>query len=144
VDVDPGRVILLNGALFRELVHGYLQSVRAMALVGHNVISESVILPMNIDLYRAAFDGLSVFVAGIRCPIDVAEQRERARAPLERHEGVPIVLRVPEFDLVHANGRYDVEVDTSSASADQAVELIRAALDATGSGAFEEWGRPHR
>jgi chloramphenicol 3-O phosphotransferase len=128
-----------NRELFNMLVEGFLGSVRAMALSGHNVITEAVVLPMNIDLYREALDGLDVLVVGVRCPIDIAEERERARAPADRHLGVPIPLRVPEFDLVHANGRYDVEFDTSVTSVDDAVAMIRAALVRPAARAFTGW-----
>jgi chloramphenicol 3-O phosphotransferase len=129
-----------NRELFNMLVEGYLRSLRAMALSGHNVISESVVLPMNIALYREALDGLSVFIVGIRCPIDVAEERERRRAPDERHLGVPIELRVPEFDLVHANGPYDVDIDTSVTAVDEAVAAIKARLErGEAPRAFEAW-----
>ena len=129
-----------NRELFNMLVEGFLRSVRAMALSGHNVITESVILPMNIDLYRDALEGIAVLVVGVRCPIEVAEQRERARAPSERHLGVPIPLRVAEFDLVHANGPYDVELDTSVTSVDDAVVAIRARLARDGAPqAFDAW-----
>lgn len=115
--------------LFRLLVKGYLGALRAMALAGHHVISESVILPSNLETYLEAFDGLSVFLIGVRCPLDVAERRERSRAAAERHHGEPIDLRVPEFDLVHAHGAYDIEVDTAVTSVADAVRLIRSRLD---------------
>lgn len=115
---------------FRRLVAGYLGSLRAMALAGHNVISESVILPSNLQLYLSTFEGIHVFLVGVRCRLEVAEQRERARAATERFRGEPIDLRVPEFDLVHSHGAYDLEVDTSSSSLDQVVGTIRSALNA--------------
>jgi chloramphenicol 3-O phosphotransferase len=124
--------------LFQMLSDGYRAAIRAMALVGHNIISESVILPANIDRYLTALEGIPVFLVGVRCTLDVAEQRERARAPTERHQGLPIDLRVPEFELVHSHGEYDVEVDTSVSSIAEAVATIRSALATPPSpGAFE-------
>jgi len=125
--------------MFLMLLAGYLGSLRAMALAGHHILSESVILPANLGLYRSAFEGLEVFVAGVRCPLRVAEERERARAPSERHLGVPIDLNVPEFELVHAQGRYDVEVDTSLLTLDEAVARIRVALARSSPRTFAEW-----
>jgi chloramphenicol 3-O phosphotransferase len=124
--------------LFQMLSDGYRGAIRAMALAGHNLISESIILPANIDAYLAALDGIPVFLVGVRCTLDVAEQRESARAPTERQKGVPIDLRVPEFELVHSHGAYDVEVDTSASTVSDAVERIQAALAAPPSpSAFE-------
>jgi chloramphenicol 3-O phosphotransferase len=114
-----------------------------MALAGHHVISESVILPTNLKTYLDAFDGLSVLLVGVRCPLELAERRERARAPAERHQGQPIDLRVPEFELVHSHGPYDVEVDTSITSVADAVGLIRARLSSPPA-AFEALQARHR
>ena len=110
--------------LFQLLVEGYLRSLRAMALVGHNLISESVILPSSRDLYLETFDGIEVFLVGVRCPLVVAQQRERKRGDRFSH----VELDVPEFDLVHSHGAYDVEVDTSVVSVQEAVILIQTAL----------------
>lgn len=114
--------------LFRMLVEGYLRSLRAMTVAGHHVISESVILPDNLATYLDALAGCRVVLVGVRCPLEVAEQRERERAPAERYRGEPIDLQVPEFDLVHSHGAYDAEVDTSVTSVEDAVELIRGRL----------------
>lgn len=115
--------------LFHRLVDGYLHALRAMVLAGHNVLSEAIILPANVDLYLDAFDGIPVFLVGVHCSLEVAEERERSRAPTERYRGVPIDLRVPEFDLVHSHGTYDAAVDTSALSVAVVVAAIRARLD---------------
>lgn len=125
--------------LFQMLSDGYRRAIRAMALVGHNIISESIILPANVDAYLYALEGIPVFLVGVRCTLDVAEQRERARAPTDRHNGVPIDLRVAEFELVHSHGAYDVEVDTTASSVEEAVATIQSALAAPPSpSAFEK------
>ena len=130
-----------NRELFNKLVEGYLRSLRAMALTGHDLISESVVLPSNIAWYRDAFAGLRVLVVGVRCPIEIAERRERERASAERHLGMPIELRVPEFERVHANGPYDVEFDTSVTSVEEAIRLIVDAVARDSERAFDSWGR---
>lgn len=114
--------------LFRKLVEGYLGSLRAMTEAGHHVISESVILPDNLATYLDSFAGCRVVLVGVRCSLEVAEQRERQRAPTDRYRGEPIDLRVPEFDLVHSHGAYDIEVDTSIISVDDAARQIREGL----------------
>jgi len=112
--------------LFRLLLKGYLLSLRAMADAGHHVIAEAVILPSSRYLYLDAFAGQDVFLVGVRCPLAVAQQRERERG--DRVRGVPIELDVPEFDLVHSHGAYDIEVDTSVRPVHECVDLIRRAL----------------
>jgi chloramphenicol 3-O phosphotransferase len=114
--------------LFRLLLAGYLGSLRAMALVGHHVIAEAVILPDTRALYLDTLADLDVFLVGVRCPLGVAQERERARS--DRVKGVPIELDVPEFDLVHSHGPYDAEVDTSLMTVAECVDAIRTSLAA--------------
>lgn len=113
-------------AFFVSVLHGYLRSVRAMAEVGHPVVSESVILPVTRELYRESLGGLEIFLFGVRCPLAIAQQRERERT--DRKAGVPIELDVPEFELVHSHGGYDAEVDTSVMTVEQCVATFTTAL----------------
>ncbi|TMB93183.1 MAG: HIT domain-containing protein, partial [Chloroflexi bacterium] len=115
--------------LFRSVLQGYLLSLRAMIQVGHRVISEAVILPATRDLYLDSLTGVRVFLFGVRCPLPIAQERERQRA--DRHKGVPIELDVPEFDLVHSHGPYDAEVDSSVTPLEDAVAIFSAALSST-------------
>jgi|GEM_PF-1213238 len=110
---------------FQQLFVGFIRSVREMALAGHNVITEAIILPSNIEAYLDALVGIRVYLVGVRCPLVVAERRERERA--DRLDG-PVELAVPDFDQVHADRPYDVEFDTSVTSTAEVVERIRAAL----------------
>jgi len=122
--------------LFSLLVEGYLRALRAMALVGHRIISESVILPVSLDTYLDAFDGVPLFLVGVRCPLEVAQQRERQRSDRLSPGGVD--LAVPEFELVHSHGPYDIEVDTSVTSVADAVAGIRSAwASRSAPGAFD-------
>lgn len=113
-------------AFFHRMIRGYLLSVRAMAQVGHPVVTEAVILPVTRDLYLDSLVGLEVYLFGVRCPLAVAQERERART--DRNLGVPIELDVPEFELVHSHGDYDAEVDTSVASVEDSVATFIDAL----------------
>jgi diadenosine tetraphosphate (Ap4A) HIT family hydrolase/chloramphenicol 3-O-phosphotransferase len=115
--------------LFREVLHGYLRSLREMARVGHPIISEAVILPSTRELYVDSLSGLEVFLFGVRCPLPVAQAREAART--DRVQNKPIPLDVPEFELVHSHGPYDAEVDTSAQSVADCVAIFTAALERT-------------
>lgn len=126
---DPFRGPWWSGherSLFLLVLHGYLRSLRAMAETGHHVLAEAVILPATARLYDDTFSGLVLYLVGVRCPIDVAEERERQRTDRVTPGGIP--LRVPEFDLVHTGRRYDVEVDTSKQQVDECVSAILGAL----------------
>jgi chloramphenicol 3-O phosphotransferase len=116
-----------QGPLFDQVFRGFIRSVREMALVGHDVITEAVMLPRNTDAYLDALDGITVYLVGARCPLEVAQRRERERT--DRGSG-PLDLAIPDFDLVHADRPYDVEFDTSVTSTADAVTLIRTAIAA--------------
>ena len=110
---------------FEWLFLGFIRSVREMALAGHHVIAEAIILPENIATYLDAPDGIEVYLVGVRCPLEVAQHRERDRTD---RLGSPVDLAVPWFDQVHADRPYDVEFDTSVISTAEAVAHIRAFL----------------
>jgi chloramphenicol 3-O phosphotransferase len=108
-----------------DLVSGFVRSVAEMAWAGHHVITESVILPRWVDTYLDAFDGLTVVLVGVRCPLGVAQERERRRTD---RRGGPIDLAVPDFDALHRDVSYDVDFDTSVTPIADAVRLIRDQL----------------
>ena len=111
--------------LFQLVFRGFIRSVGEMARVGHDVITEAVILPNTVDGYLDALLGLPVVLVGVRCPLGVAQERERQRT--DRLAG-PIDLAVPDFERVHANVPYDVAFDTSVVGVAEALALIRARL----------------
>ena len=59
------------------------------------------------------------FVIGVRCSLEVAEQRERDRG--DRVAG----LVAEQFDTVHKIGSYDLEVDSSILTPEQCAEQIK-------------------
>jgi len=67
----------------------------------------------------AAFDVLFV---GVRCPLDVVRKRE-----LERKDRT-LGQAEAQFAVIHRWGAYDVEVDTSVLTPDEAVGRINGAL----------------
>ncbi|MGZ4677627.1 MAG: phosphotransferase-like protein [Acidimicrobiia bacterium] len=99
-----------NGVLFEQVMRGYLGALQAMALEGNDIIAEAVITPDRRDLYRNAFDGLPVILVAVRCPLELAVQRERDR--IDRANG-PLDLPADAFAAVHAGLEHDLDVDTS-------------------------------
>jgi len=65
----------------------------------------------------------TVFLVGVRCPLPVLESRERARG--DRRTG----LARFQFERVHEAKTYDLEVDTSTASAQECAAAILALVD---------------
>jgi chloramphenicol 3-O phosphotransferase len=110
---------------FRErghrLIRGMHRALAALALVGNDVIFEHVLLyeAWRDDIIDA-LDGIEVYCVGVRCPIEVIEERESAR-------GNRVVGQArAHHEAVHAGMRYDIEVDTSKLSPEAAAEAIAA------------------
>ena len=78
----------------------------------------------------ALFSDLPAWLVGIRCPLEVLEERERARR--DRTLGQARL----QYNLVHAHGVYDVEVDTSSHTPEECAQIILQRLHAGSPRAF--------
>jgi chloramphenicol 3-O phosphotransferase len=91
-----------------KVLKGIYHAVAALAASGNDVIVDDVIF--DPILLRAAVNILcdfTVLFVAVRCPLAVAEQRER-----ERGDRVKGLVRA-HYDLVHSHNTYDFEVDTS-------------------------------
>ena len=119
-DHDDGPFRIETGPLGETLVAGMHRSVAALAGAGLSVIVDHVILEAAwLDDLRTRFDGLTWQLVGVRCPLDVVEQRERDRR--DRTLG----QAAAHFAVVHAHGvDYDVEVDTSRLTPEAAAARI--------------------
>ena len=80
--------------------------------------------------------GLPVLFVGVRCPIDVIMARRNVGQPGREGDyavgspAEPIPAPVQRWqDAVHAAGAYDLEVDTSRLSPEDAASAIRRRLD---------------
>ena len=94
-----------------RLLKGMYRAAAALASAGNDLIIDDVLfdpraLPEAVD----ALHMFNVLFVGVRCPLAVAEQRERERG--DRFLG----LVTAHHELVHAHKLYDLEVDTSISS----------------------------
>jgi chloramphenicol 3-O phosphotransferase len=108
------------GPLGHQLVSGMHQAIAALSLAGNNVIADHVLVePDWLRQCIRLFSPLPAFFVGVRCPLEVLEQREQARR--NRTWGQARV----QYDLVHAHGIYDLDVDTSISSPEECARKIR-------------------
>jgi chloramphenicol 3-O phosphotransferase len=108
------------GPLGHRLVSGMHQAIAALSLAGNNVIADHVLVePDWLRQCIRLFSPLPAFFVGVRCPLEVLEQREQARR--NRTWGQARV----QYDLVHAHGIYDLDVDTSISSPEECAQKIR-------------------
>ena len=108
-----------------RFLSGWYGSIRALALAGNNVIAEAGFLEMAWLLEQIeALDGIEALYAGVFCPLEEVERRERTWG--DRAIG----YSRGQYDRVHLHGPYDVEVDTSVLGPEAVAEVIAKALAA--------------
>ena len=118
-------------------IRGMYRAFAALAAEGLNLIVDDVIYDRRVlETAVQTLPSQQVFFVGIRCPLEVAEERERARG--DRAVGGGRAFQ----DLVHAHGIYDLEVDSASASPSACAMQIRQGLLArNGPSAFSQLRR---
>lgn len=121
-ETTPKGLEVRVGYVCRQLFRAYQAGVVAAARVGLNVIADDVVVDeTHRNDWRVALAGLEVVWVGIRCSLEVAEERERTR-----DDGRFIGLTRAQADVVHRDARYDFEIDTTTRTGDEAVsELTR-------------------
>jgi chloramphenicol 3-O phosphotransferase len=121
------------GETGQRMLRGMRRAIVALVAEGNNIIIDDIILqPEFLDDYVAAFVGLPVYFVGVRCPVEVINEREKVRPG--RFPGTAI----GHFDICHAHGIYDVEVDTSRLSPAECAQKVVDFMQGSPPRAFEE------
>jgi chloramphenicol 3-O phosphotransferase len=108
-----------SGAAGKTLVSGMHYAIAAAAQRGNHVIADHVLVEKSwVDECARLFAGMNAYLIGVRCPLEVLEQRERSRQ--DRTLGQARI----QYDVVHRHTQYDLEVDTSLFSAEQCARKI--------------------
>jgi chloramphenicol 3-O phosphotransferase len=111
------------GSVGYRLISGMHQAIAALSRTGNNVLADHVLVePRWLQECATLFSELPAFLVAVHCPMEVLEQRQRARK--NRTWGQASA----QFSLVHAYGIYDLEVDTSISSAKECALQIKARL----------------
>jgi chloramphenicol 3-O phosphotransferase len=119
-----GPFTIRTGPLGQDLVAGMHRSVAAIASSGVSVIVDHVLLETAwLDACRTLWADLDWLFVGVRCPLAVVEERERDRG--DRTVG----QAAAQFAVVHEERDYDIEVDTSMLSPEEAAAAIIEVLD---------------
>ena len=119
----PPLTELRPGAAGHRFVEGLHHAVAALSRHGHGVIVDHILQDQRwVAHCRDTWRGLPVLFVAVRCPVEVAERRERERG--DRTLGVARW----QFPLVHAHGPYDLEVDTSVVRPRDAAALVASRL----------------
>ena len=112
-------VVIKTGPVGERLLRGMRHAIAAMAAEGNDLIVDEVLLGPEKTEYRQLRAPYEVHWVGVCAPLDVLEQRER-------HRGDRLIgLARWQFDRVHKDMRYDLEIDTSQATPLECAEAIR-------------------
>ena len=112
------------GPLGLQMEIGMYQAVAAFAAAGNHVIVDDVIFdPRTLAAAARTFAPMHAFFIGVRCNLEIAEQRERARG-----DRFPGLVRA-HYQQVHRHGVYDLEVDTALQTPEQCAHRIKQVLN---------------
>lgn len=111
------------GTAGRILFSGMHHAIAAAAQAGNNIIADHVLVEKDwVDECARLFGGMNAYLIGIRCPLEVLEERER-----ERKDRTLGQARA-QFPVIHRHALYDLEVDTSLLTPQQCAQQVIAAL----------------
>lgn len=122
----------------RRLISGMHRAVATLAAAGNDVIVDHVLwVPEWLRECVALWSPYRVLFVGVHCPLPELERREWAR-PERSAKGV---VRW-QFSRVHAHGRYDLEVDTATATpCECALRIVERLQSGLPPAAFAELAR---
>jgi chloramphenicol 3-O phosphotransferase len=116
-------VAITGGPVGLRLMRGMRAAIAALAEAGNDLIIDDVMIePADKEAYAKALTGFDVFRVGVHAPLALLEERER-----QRPDRLPGTSRW-QFDRVHRDMRYDLEVDTSRMTAMECADAIKRAL----------------
>lgn len=108
---------------YPELVRAFYACVRELAALGHDlIIDHAVMTREQAELLWSAVASHRALFAGLDCPLEVLQERERHRG--DRRPG----LAAAQCERIHQWLDYDLRIDTSKLSAEEAAQRIVAAL----------------
>jgi chloramphenicol 3-O phosphotransferase len=112
-------VVIKEGVASERTFRGMRHAVAAMAAQGNNLIVDDVMLGSANAEYGALLSGFQLHRVGVFAPLEVLEERERARG-----DRMPGLARW-QYHRVHQGISYDLEVDTSRSTPLECAQAIK-------------------
>lgn len=126
---EQGPLTLVTvGPWGAKLIAGMYSALANLVEAGNNVVMDDVMLRKQ-SLFQAvhALKNLKVYFVGVKAPLPVLEERERARGDRA------LSMARGQHRLVHAivyeYGAYDFEIDTSLHTPEACAQLIKKYID---------------
>ena len=122
--------------IFKRMADGFHRSIAALSDAENPLIVDHVLVreDWTEQCARLLADRYVLFV-GVICPIEELERREAARD--QRRQG----FARSQIDFIHVGKTYDIEVDTSRLTPEQAADDIERAYYARRSGGLSRFGK---
>jgi chloramphenicol 3-O phosphotransferase len=96
------------------------QAILAISLLGTHLVADHVLVePGWVRECANLFSDRPAWLVGVRCPLEVTEEREKSR------RNRTLGQARAQYELVHMHGIYDIEVDTSIMSPEECAETIK-------------------
>jgi chloramphenicol 3-O phosphotransferase len=112
-------VVIKTGSVGERTMRGMQHAIAAMAGQGNNLIIDEVTLGNKRAAYANLLSRFEVFMVGVFAPLDLLEARQL-------HRGDRLIgLARWQYDRVHKDMKYDLEVDTSRATPMECANLIK-------------------
>jgi chloramphenicol 3-O phosphotransferase len=123
VDDEKGpKVVIELGPVGMNLVRAYMPVVATIAAYGLNIIIDGVFSTGYLQEAAKHFGDFRVYCIGIRCPLEVVEDRERSRGAVGGIIG--LARGYTETSDAHTHTHYDLLVDTHTLTPEQAAQKI--------------------
>jgi chloramphenicol 3-O phosphotransferase len=122
---DQGKpsLIIRTGPVVERALQGMRHAIAAMAAQGNNLVVDDVMIgAVKAQEYRALLSRFDLRFVGLFAPLEVLEARERERGDRERG------LARWQYDRVHRDIAYDLEIETSTTTPLQNAQKIRDAF----------------
>ena len=111
------------GQTGHQLVKTMHRAILAISALGNYVVADHVFVePSWLQDCTELFSEQPAWLVGVRCPLEIVEERERKRK--DRTLGQARL----QYDLVHRHGKYDIEVNTSELSPIECAQKIREGI----------------
>ena len=123
---DGGQPVvgIRTGPVLGRAMEGMRHAIAAMAARGNDLIVDEVMIEARTaQEYRALLQPFDLRFVGLFAPLDVLEERERARGDRE------IGLARWQYGRVHHGIAYDLEIDTAGMTPLECAQLIRDTFD---------------
>jgi len=112
-------IAIRSGPVAARVFRGMRHAIAAMAAQGNNLIVDDVMLDGEMEEYTHLLAGHELYRVGIFAPLDVIEARERARG--DRMIG----LARWQYDRVHRDTSYDLEIPTADRTPMDCAQMIK-------------------